>query len=177
MSAEDRRRMLLNKLKKESRPMIGSDLADVFGVSRQVIVQDIALLRAQGEEILATARGYMVPQDSNMVEKTVACKHKPEDIEEELLTVIKYGGRIRDVIVEHPIYGEIKGMLMVQNRKDLEDFLENYRGEDVKPLSTLTEGVHLHTIEALNQEVLELIEDKLREKGFLLESEYEIGRS
>jgi len=170
MSAEDRRMMLLNKLKKATSPIIGSDLADTFGVSRQVIVQDIALLRAQGEEVLATARGYMVPQDSNMVEKTMACKHKPEDIEKELLTIIKYGGRIKDVIVEHPIYGEIKGILMVQNRKDLEEFMENYQGEDVKPLSTLTEGVHLHTIEALNQEVLELIEEKLREQGFLLQS-------
>jgi hypothetical protein len=170
MSAEDRRRMLLDKLRKASGPIIGSDLADDFGVSRQVIVQDIALLRAQGEEILATARGYMVSQDSNMVEKTMACKHQPEDIEEELLTIIKYGGRIKDVVVEHSIYGEIKGILMIQNRKDLEEFMQNYKKEDVKPLSTLTEGVHLHTIEALNKEVLELIEDKLKEKGFLLQS-------
>ncbi|WP_018249601.1 transcription repressor NadR [Orenia marismortui] len=170
MSAKERRNDLLNKLKKENEPITGSDLAGLFGVSRQVIVQDIAILRARGEEILATARGYIISKDSNMVRRTIACQHGAADIEKELSIIIRYGGRVKDVIVEHSIYGEIKGLLMIQSREDLSKFLENYNQERVKPLSALTEGVHLHTIEALNEEVLDLIENKLEDEGYLLKS-------
>ncbi len=171
MAAQSRRLKLLKKLKEEASAITGSELSEVFNVSRQVIVQDIALLRAQGEEIAATSKGYIISQpDNNMVEKVVACCHDEENLGEELEIVIKYGGRVKDVIVEHPIYGEIKGMLMIQNRDDLEDFIVKHRQADAKLLSALTEGVHLHTIEALNQEVLKLIEERLDDKGLLLKS-------
>ena len=170
MSAQERRRKLLHKLEKSKEPITGSSLADYFSVSRQVIVQDIALLRAQGEEIQATSQGYVIPEvKGKMVERTIACTHNGEEIEAELATIIKYGGRVRDVIVEHPLYGELKGLLRIQSRADLDEFLKQYEKNNVKPLLTLTGGIHLHTIEALNQEVLDLIEEKLRAQGFLLE--------
>lgn len=172
MSPTKRREKLLVELEENQVPITGSDLADIFGVSRQVIVQDIALLRAEGYEILATSKGYIIADDSNqMVKRIIACKHgvESEAVEEELKTILKYGGRIADVVVEHPMYGELKGRLVIQSQSDLEDFMADYCSNKVKPLSTLTDGVHLHTIEALNEEVLDLIKDKLEEKGYLLE--------
>jgi len=103
-----------------------------------------------------------------MVTKTIACKHSGSDIRNELETIIKYGGRVKDVSIEHPLYGELKGMLMIQSKDDLNAFINKYQNNTVKPLLTLTEGVHLHTIEALNQEVINLIETKLEEEGYLL---------
>lgn len=173
MSTKERREDLLHKLQTSQSPITGSELADLFEVSRQVIVQDIALLRAEGHEILATSKGYMIADDDdNMVQQIIACKHgvAAEDVQEELETIIKYGGRIADVVVEHPMYGELKGRLVIQSQSDLQDFMEHYRDKKVKPLSTLTDGVHLHTIEALNKEVLTLIKNKLKEKGYLLEN-------
>ena len=172
MSTTDRRKELLNKLQVSQSPITGSNLADSFEVSRQVIVQDIAILRAEGHEILATSKGYIISDNNdNMVQQIIACQHgvAVEDVQEELETIIKYGGRIADVVVEHPMYGELKGRLVIQSKSDLEDFMEDYENKEVKPLSTLTDGVHLHTIEALNEEVLTLIKDKLKEKGFILE--------
>ncbi|WP_027340511.1 transcription repressor NadR [Halonatronum saccharophilum] len=170
MSAKDRRRNLLEELCQSDGPMTGSQLADEFGVSRQVIVQDIALLRAEGKDILATSQGYITnKKEDNIVKKTIACKHSGVETREELEIIIKYGGRIRDVIVEHPLYGEIKGNLMIQKKSDLELFMKKYKEEEVKPLSTLTDGVHLHTIEALNFEVINLIEIELKKRGYLLE--------
>lgn len=169
MSGDERREKILNLLKENDKSVTGSKLAEKFEVSRQVIVQDIALLRAQGKEILATSQGYIMPQrGSQMVTKTVACRHNKAEIREELEIIIKYGGRIKDVIVEHPIYGELKGILRIQSKSDLDSFMKKYNNEAVKPLLTLTEGVHLHTVEALNQEVLSVIEEKLKEKGYLL---------
>ncbi|MCK8827188.1 transcription repressor NadR [Natroniella acetigena] len=172
METSKRREEVLNKLSQESDPITGSDLAEFFGVSRQVIVQDIALLRAKGHKIVATSQGYIMSQPTTqMAQKTIACKHQESEIKAELEIIIKYGGRIKDVIVEHPIYGELKGLLMIQSKAELEEFLKKCREESSKPLSFLTEGIHLHTIEALNQEVLNLIENKLQEAGFLLEED------
>ena len=169
MSVQKRRNQLLQKLKKKNKAITGAELAKEFGVSRQVIVQDIALLRAQGEEILATSKGYIIPEiNNNMVKQTIACKHNDNEVRKELEIIIKYGGRVKEVIVEHPIYGELKGLLRIQSKADLEDFMDKYNQNLVKPLSALTKGVHLHTIEALNQEVLNLIVNKLKEKGYLL---------
>ncbi|MGM0502679.1 MAG: 3H domain-containing protein, partial [Bacillota bacterium] len=129
------------------------------------------LLRAQGQEILATSQGYIIPQDNNqMVQQVIACQHgvEADRVREELETIIKYGGRITDVVVEHPMYGELKGRLTIQSTADLEEFMKRYHKKEVKPLSTLTDGIHLHTIEALNEEVLNLINEQLAEKGYLL---------
>ena len=55
-----RRIELMNRLKQENRPLSGAELAKEFGVSRQVIVQDIALLRATNRNILSTNKGYVL---------------------------------------------------------------------------------------------------------------------
>jgi len=172
MATDKRREEILTKLENRSEPIPGRKLAELFSVSRQVIVQDIALLRARGEKIQATSQGYCLEKSGNqMVEKTIACIHQQdeEDIAQELETIIEYGGRIKDVRVEHPLYGEIKGSLRIQSSEDIDDFIEEYIKKDVNPLLSLTNGIHLHTVEGFSQEVLESIEQKLKEKGFLVE--------
>ncbi|GAB6138612.1 3H domain-containing protein [Halanaerobaculum tunisiense] len=169
MSGSERRKKLLERLQATDQPITGSDFAIEFSVSRQVIVQDVALLRAQGEEILATSRGYLIEDSKNeLAQMTIACQHDdtPLTIKQELEIIIQYGGRIKDVTVEHSIYGELKGVLMIQSQSDIESFIADY--ESGQALCSLTEGVHLHTIEALNQEVLNLIKNKLCVKEYLL---------
>jgi transcriptional regulator of NAD metabolism len=167
-----RRAKLLKRLKESQEALIGSQLAEEFSVSRQVIVQDIALLRAQGEKIVATSQGYFYEENLGMptVKASVACRHgDQEELKDELLTVINFGGRVIDVKVEHPIYGELSGNLMISSVEDVEKFVDNYQQEGTELLSKLTDGVHLHTIEAVNEQVLEKIKEELKAKGYLLE--------
>lgn len=167
-----RRSKLLKRLKESQEALIGSQLAEEFSVSRQVIVQDIALLRAQGEKIVATSQGYFYEENLGMptVKASVACRHgDQEELKDELLTVINFGGRVIDVKVEHPIYGELSGNLMISSVEDVEKFVDNYQQEGTELLSKLTDGVHLHTIEAVNEQVLEKIKEELKAKGYLLE--------
>ncbi len=172
IKTEERRRKLLQRLKESKQALIGSRLAEEFGVSRQVIVQDIALLRAQGEKIVATSQGYFYEENLGMptVKTSLACRHgDQEELRDELLTVVNYGGRILDVKVEHPIYGELSGNLMISSVEDVDNFIKNYQQNKASLLSKLTDGVHLHTIEAVNEQVLEKIKEELKEKGYLLE--------
>ncbi len=171
LDTKERREKLLKKLKSSTKAIIGSQLAEEFDVSRQVIVQDIALLRARGEEILATSQGYLYPQNKSLdtVKATIACKHgDDEEVEDELMIMVNYGAKVLDVIVEHPIYGELKGMLMIQSVHDVKNFLENYNNSEASLLASLTDGVHLHTIEAINENVIEKIKTELDKKGYLL---------
>jgi len=173
MKAKKRREKLKEVLKSEVEPITGSKLAEYFDVTRQVIVQDIALLRAGGYDILATSQGYILKNNMGVktYSKTIACKHDKDDVKEELMTIVKHGAKIRDVKVEHPIYGEISGMLMLQTSEDVNKFLENTHTEEASLLASLTDGVHLHTIEAFNEDVLEIIMDELKAKGFLLKEQ------
>lgn len=170
MTGEDRRENLLDVLERSAGPITGSDLSRRFDVSRQVIVQDIALLRARGENILATSQGYLAPQNpvKNTLSFTVACQHTPDEVEDELITMVNYGARILDVIVEHPIYGELRGILMIQSPEDVKNFINKYRQEEVTLLSSLTDGVHLHTVEVMNRQVMERLKEALLKKGYLL---------
>jgi len=170
MNSAKRRCEIMEYLKKQNTPITGSELAEKMGVSRQVIVTDIALLRAKGEEILATPQGYvLVSSIAEMDYKaTIVCKHTKDQIREELSTILELGGKIIDVTVEHPLYGELKGMLMINSFKDLEEFITRMEQTDAKPLSALTEGVHLHTIKAPQEDILKEIKHALTVQGFLI---------
>lgn len=150
--------------------MTGTDLAQQLAVSRQVIVQDIAILRAGGAQILATPQGYLLNADTrnSAVQTVVACCHMGEQIEDEISTIVDHGGKLVDVIVEHPLYGELRANLQIASRRDLALFLAQLGNTAARPLSALTGGVHLHTIEAANQAVLNEIIEALKNKGFLL---------
>lgn len=171
MEPQERRSKILNLLKESQQAVIGSELAAKFGVSRQLIVQDIALLRAEGEKIIASSQGYFHEHNLGVktVKSSIACRHDDgQSLKDELLTIVNFGGRIIDVKVEHPIYGELSGKLMVSSVEDVNNFVENYRENNAALLSKLTDGVHLHTIEAVNEQVLEKIKAELKAKGYLL---------
>lgn len=170
MEAEKRREKLAAILKEKPKPISGSRLAEALGVSRQVIVQDIALLRAGGEDIFATPQGYIYTSSLKTRPRRVfAVRHIPEEIEDELRTIINYGGKVLDVIVEHPVYGELSGVLMLASLADLQEFMVKIREPGAGPLSKLTEGIHLHTVEADNDEQLARIGQELRRKGYSLD--------
>lgn len=172
MNNTKRRKIILEKLMGGKEPIKGTDLAQMFNISRQVIVQDIALLRAQGEDIIATPQGYMIPfKKDNKIRKRIVCKHKGyKDMKEELQIMVDYGATIIDVIVEHPLYGEIIGMLNISHKKDLDDFISKIVGEKAEPLSVLTEGVHIHTLEIENEEIFKEMEEALNKKGYLIDN-------
>lgn len=170
MNSNNRREYIKNLLNDIKTPKKGHELAEELGVTRQVIVKDIAILRAEGVNIIATPEGYMIPRkDKKAIEKIIAISHNREDIGEELQTIIKYGGIVKDVIVEHPLYGEIKAMLMLKTLYDIQNFIEKIKEHDAEPLSALTRGVHLHTIEADNNDSMKKIINELKDKGYLID--------
>jgi uncharacterized protein len=164
-----RRRRIFEWMRSHKAPARGGELAKQFRVSRQCVVQDIAILRAGGKEILATPRGYQLPTGPARAHRAIlACRHEPERTEEELQTLVDYGVRILDVIVEHPRYGELRGSLMIESRADVQDFLAQVRTSKAGLLSSLTGGVHLHTVEASRPEMISQAKARLRARGFLL---------
>jgi uncharacterized protein len=168
-SGDRRRREILGWMQDRDVPIQGSDLARRFRVSRQCVVQDIAILRAGGEEILATPMGYRLPRQSpRSFRSVIACRHTPEQTREELEILVDHGVKILDVVVEHPIYGELRGSLMIESRADLQDFIERVQAKKATLLSSLTQGVHLHTLEASREELITRAKVKLRAGGFLL---------
>lgn len=168
-SREERLKKIVEILEKSKEPVSGTTLAEELGVSRQIVVQDIAYLRSKGYNIQSTPRGYVMFEKRKGVRKLVAVKHGVEDIAEELMTVVRKGGRVVDVIVEHPVYGEIRGMIDVSNEDEVLKFLNLMRASKTEPLLVLSGGVHLHTIEAPDEGTLDEIVEELRKKGFLIE--------
>lgn len=169
MEALERREQILKILRNRNKPLSGSHLAEQLGVSRQVIVQDIAVLRAGGEEIFATPQGYVLTTAmKRRPRRVLAAQHDAVGMAAELETIVKLGGKVIDVIVEHPIYGEIRGLLMLSSQQELTEFLAKYHDSGAELLSALTKGVHLHTVEADSEEILAGITVALKEKGYLL---------
>lgn len=165
-----RREKLIEILENAKQPISGTELAKRLKVSRQVIVQDIALLRAVNKNILSTTKGYLIyVREDEKVNRCFMVKHTTEEILDELCTIVDLGGKVLDVIVSHDIYGEIKADLIISNRQDVYDFVQKVKENNTRPLKELTDNIHLHTIEADSEEVLDIIEQKLREKGYLLQ--------
>lgn len=170
MDAKERRESLLAMLKTAMQPLTGTMLAKTLKVSRQIIVGDIAILRAAGTSIIATPQGYMLPAViSSKVTATFACQHGLDQLGEELAVMIDNGGKVLDVAVEHPLYGEIKANLMLSSRRDLADFLQRLKESKAEPLLALTGGIHLHTVEADSEEILTMIKEELSRLGILIE--------
>jgi uncharacterized protein len=166
MSSKKRREEIIKMLVESNKALKGTELAFLFGVTRQIIVKDIAILRAEGNAIIATPDGYIYNKNVNKVKSIIAVNHDENKTIDELEIVVKYGGIIEDVIIEHPLYGEIRGNLMIKNLNDLNKFENEFK--NVKPLSNLTDGTHLHTIAAESEEDIKAIKRELKEKGFLL---------
>lgn len=150
--AGKRKEHILERLAKSEAPVSASAFARELGVSRQVIVGDIALLRASGERILSTPRGYMRERtDVQGREFTIACVHLPEQTEQELQTIVYYGGEILDVTVAHPLYGQISAPLNIGTSYEVRQFIEALQSREAALLSDLTGGVHLHRIRCTDE--------------------------
>ncbi|WNF37591.1 transcription repressor NadR [Bacillaceae bacterium IKA-2] len=171
---EERRELILHTLMGTEQPITGTFLATKTNVSRQVIVQDISILKARTHPILATSQGYLFLREqmkSEAISKVIACKHLPEDTEKELNIIVDFGGVVKDVVVEHPVYGDITALLMIRNRRDVNEFMTKMASTKAALLSQLTSGVHLHTIEARTGQQLDEICNALKEANFLLTNE------
>jgi transcriptional regulator of NAD metabolism len=167
--ADHRRHRIVDWVRGRKGPVQGAEIATHFHVSRQCVVQDVAILRASGTEILATPQGYRLPErGTHAVRAILACRHNPERTEEELQVLVDHGVQVLDVIVEHPLYGELRGPLMIRSRVDLLDFLQNVEKTKAMLLLSLTGGVHLHTVEAAREDLIERAKVQLRARGILL---------
>lgn len=169
MNSKERREYIKNLLMKNNSTYKGQFLAEELGVTRQVIVKDIAIIRAEGANIIATPEGYLIPnEESNYVRRVIALSHSRDDIYNELECIVKFGGIVEDVTVEHPLYGEIRAMLMIKTLMDIEKFIKKFKEFNAEPLSSLTKGIHLHTIKADNEEIIECIIKELKDKNYLI---------
>ena len=170
MNSEERRSLIIERLKQSKVSISASSLAKDFAVTRQIIVADIALLRAMGYSIVADNKGYVLNMLDGKNVKIIAVKHDKNQVLAELYTVVDNGGKILDVIVEHSIYGRISVELNIESRYDADEFVKKIDMTKANPLSLLTEGVHIHTIFVPNDSSFNRIKEQLNELGFLIET-------
>ncbi|WP_203333107.1 transcription repressor NadR [Planococcus beigongshangi] len=168
---EERRQLLLEKLKTAAEPLKGGELANLTGVSRQVIVGDMTLLKAKGEPIIATSQGYLYMRETGAddIFRVLACHHKPEDTQNELYLLVDAGVTVKDVTVEHPVYGELTAGIHVSSRREVDGFMQRIKETGASYLLELTGGLHLHTITAPNVAILEQAIKDMREAGYLMD--------
>lgn len=164
MNGSERRRALRDALRAADNPVSGTQLGKTLGVSRQVIVQDIALLRSQGIEIVSTSRGYRI--DAARPERTLKVRHLPEDTRAELNAIVDLGGRVEDVSVNHRTYGRITAPMGIASRRDVDRFIGDLETGTSSLLMTVTSGYHFHRVSADNESVLDDIEHELSRLGF-----------
>ena len=167
IEGQKRREMILEELSQATKNVNATQLSEKFGVSRQIVVGDIALLRASGIEIISNSRGYN--KSAGMLETKLAVKHGPDQVEEELRLIVENGGTVADVIIEHELYGEIKGTVDIKNDAEVTAFLNKVEQTHATLLSSLTDGIHLHTIQYPDEETLVKIKQALSQAGILLE--------
>lgn len=167
MNGMERRQEILKRIQCSTSPVSGTELAKSFHVSRQVIVQDIALLRANDSNILSTNKGYIYNSFIRAV-RTFYVYHSNDAILDELNTIVDFGGSILDVFVSHNIYGELRAELNISTRKKALDFVDNIKKGSSAPLNNITSGYHYHTVAADSEQTLDLIEAELRKKHYLV---------
>lgn len=165
MNGETRRSEIIKALSASTAPVSATALADKFGVSRQVIVQDIALLRATGNEILSLARGYRIAAPSCCRRVFKVC-HTDADVERELNLIIDMGGTVVDVFIFHRTYDTVRAKMGIKSRLDVRNFLSGLASGSSSLLSKATGGYHYHTVEAENEQILDAIGAELEKEGF-----------
>ena len=167
MTGQERRDAMIEMIRNSEKPVSGTALAKEFAVSRQVIVQDIALIRAAGYEVLSTHRGYLLGHKDS-VTRIFKVSHTDEEIADELNLIVDLGGKVQDVQVNHKVYGRMKADLGIHSRKQVQDFVEEIRSGKSSPLKNITSNYHYHTVEADSEEVLDLIGEELNKRGYLV---------
>lgn len=168
MTGADRREQIIRQIQESNEPISGKALALRYHVSRQVIVQDIALIRAAGYDVISTNRGYILHVFSSL-NRIFKVRHTDEQIEEELYAIVDLGGCVEDVFVNHKVYGRMEAELNVNSRRKAAEFLNEIRSGKSSPLKNITSGYHYHTVSADSAQTLDMIEEMLRKKGILVE--------
>ena len=168
MTAAQRRSAIYEQLTRADAPISATALAQRFSVTRQVVVGDIALLRAEGHRITATPRGYMIPSETGLL-RTIACHHSGGDTQKELFAMVDCGCTVLDVIVEHPVYGQLTAPLALSSRYDVEQFVQRMADSHAQPISALTDGVHLHTLSCPSEDAFSHLKATLQSMGMLYE--------
>lgn len=173
MKGEERRAEILSILEACAEPVSGGELAKRLNVTRQAIVQDIALLRANGKDIFSTSRGYVLLKGGERV-RVFKLNHSDEDVEAELMLIVDLGGKVKDIFVFHKAYGIVRAEMNIRSRKDIAEFIRNIKTGKSSLLKNVTSGYHYHTVAAESEQILDEIENELKNKGFLAKlSEYE----
>ena len=166
MSGKERREQILKILKSSDKPVAGTELAKQLDVSRQIIVQDMALIRANGIDVMSTHRGYVI-QESKQVSRVFKVIHKDEQVEEELNLFVDLGAKVENVFVYHKVYGVIKADMNIKSRRDVKTYMEGITSGKSTNLMNLTSNYHYHTIVAEDEQTLDMIQEELQQKGFL----------
>jgi hypothetical protein len=166
MDTKIRRDHILKLLENSKNYVPGHDLAESFNVTRQVIVKDISILKAEGYNIISSSKGYYINSSENLF-KTIAVKHEKNEIEIELRTIIDCGAKVIDVTVEHPVYGQLIGSLEIENHIDIDIFLDKIKTSN--PLSIVNHGIHLHKIEYDNENQYLCVLNALRDLNILID--------
>lgn len=172
ISSGERRKTIGQIIKTSEGPITGGELAAHMKVTRQVVVQDIALLRESGMPIMATPSGYVWLEKASpsLPMRMFTCQHTTlVEAREELIIIVNAGGTVRDITVDHPVYGEITGLLLLRTLEDVETLIERLGRPGVQMLSSMTSGLHMHTVEAPNELTLSRIEQALKKAGILIE--------
>ena len=127
------------------------------------------MLKAQGNTIVSTAKGYLLEKKvEGFKKRIITVCHDEKSIEDELRIVVDLGGHVLDTGVCHPVYGQLGEALNIRSRKDITLFLKKIKESGCSPLLYLTKGVHSHTIEADDEKSLDEICDALNEAGYLI---------
>ena len=166
MNAGERRGEILKILKQTEVPIAARELAGRFGVSRQVIVQDLAVIRASTPGILSTTKGYVMQQDSSCV-REFKVRHVSDQTAEEMNLIVDCGGHVKNISISHRVYGRVSAEMDIRSRQDVSEFIQALQNSRSTVLSSATSGYHYHLIEASSEERLDLIRDQLEKAGFL----------
>ena len=167
MKAAERRKEIIMFLIAQKEAVAGNELSKKFGVSRQIIVQDISVLKAAGFGILSTHYGYIV-QESPFVTREIKVYHTTEQTEDELNCIVELGGTVVDVFVWHKVYGKISADLNIFSSRQVKQFIEGVRSGKSTELMNITGGYHYHTVRADSESVLDIIESELKRKGYVV---------
>lgn len=166
MSGEERRGKIIQALKNSDKAVSATTLAKEFDVSRQVIVQDVALPRANGKNIFSTNRGYLIQEDEETT-RVFKVQHEDDEVEKELTTIVDLGGTVEDVFVYHKVYGVLRAEMNIKSRMDIRNYMEEIRSGKSSLLKNVTSGYHYHTVRAERVEILDMIQEELQKKGLL----------
>ncbi|MBQ2755959.1 MAG: transcription repressor NadR [Oscillospiraceae bacterium] len=167
MKADERRKEIITLLMAKDGAVSGGELSERLNTSRQIIVQDIAILRAAGYEILSTHQGYVV-KNTPLIERVFKLRHTSDQTEDELTCIVNLGGTVVDVFVWHTVYGKVEANMNIFSQHSIDKFMEGIKSGKSTELMNITSGYHYHTVRAESKEVLDRIEAALEERGYIV---------